>query len=69
MTSAKGWKYTPRGAALPLVLILLGVLFLLNEFAPHFSLARTWPVILILLGALLLAHSVAPLRPPRGPRV
>lgn len=57
------------GVALPIILILLGVLFLLSEFAPRLALDRTWPVILILVGAFLLARSVAPPRPPRGPDI
>lgn len=57
------------GVALPVILILLGVLFLLSEFAPRLALARTWPVILILAGALLLTRSVGPPRPPRGPGI
>ncbi|MGH9449414.1 MAG: LiaI-LiaF-like domain-containing protein [Terriglobia bacterium] len=64
---------TPRrarsGFALPIILIMLGVLFLLNEYAPRLSLARTWPAIPIIAGILLLTHSFAPLRPPRGPKV
>lgn len=57
------------GMAWPLFLILLGVLFLLNQFAPGLSIGRTWPVIVIALGVILLVRSMSPPRPPRGPSV
>lgn len=53
----------------PVILILLGVLFLLNEYIPRFGLERTWPVLLIVAGGLLLARSFGPTRPPRGPNL
>ncbi len=52
MPGAKGGKATPIG---PLMLIVLGVLFLLNNFLPyHFHLFRFWPVALIALGGWML---------------
>jgi uncharacterized membrane protein HdeD (DUF308 family) len=33
-----------------IVLIVLGVLFLLNNFIPDFRLGRLWPVVLIVIG-------------------
>ncbi len=52
MPGAKEGKATPIG---PLVLIVLGVLFLLNNFLPdHFHLFRFWPVALIALGGWML---------------
>ncbi|MGH9468794.1 MAG: LiaI-LiaF-like domain-containing protein [Terriglobia bacterium] len=53
----------------PVMLIVLGVLFLLNQYAPGWGVSRTWPVILIALGVLLVARRAAPPRPPRGPKV
>jgi len=34
----------------PILLIVLGVLFLLNNFIPDFRFSRMWPVILIVIG-------------------
>ena len=52
MPGAKEGKATPIG---PLVLIVLGVLFLLNNFLPyHFHVLRFWPLALIALGGWML---------------
>ena len=52
MPGTKGGKATPIG---PLVLIVVGVLFLLNNFLPyHFHLLRFWPLALIACGAWML---------------
>lgn len=53
----------------PVVLILLGVLFLLSEFVPGLSIARTWPVLVIIFGVYLLVRSLSPPRAPRGPNL
>jgi hypothetical protein len=37
-----------------LILIVLGLLFLANNFIPDFSFHQYWPVILIVIGAVLL---------------
>lgn len=58
-----------NGIGGPVVLILIGVLFLLDEFTPELGIGRTWPVILIAIGILLLFRSASPPRPPQGPRV
>ena len=34
----------------PIVLIVLGALFLLNNLVPGFPFSRMWPVILIVIG-------------------
>ena len=34
----------------PLVLIVVGVLFLLNNMYPQFRISKMWPVILIVIG-------------------
>jgi hypothetical protein len=44
-------------------------LFLLNQYVPTLSIARTWPIILIVLGVLWALRSFAPPRPPRGPQM
>lgn len=38
------------------ILILLGVLFLINEFVPELNFGRLWPLILIALGIGILAR-------------
>lgn len=58
-----------NGVGGPLILILIGVLFLLSEFTPGLGISRTWPVILIVVGVLLLFRSATPPRPPQGPRL
>lgn len=58
-----------RDFTLPVMLIVVGVLFLLDELAPAYRISRTWPVILLTLGVLLLVRSFRPIPPPRGPRI
>jgi uncharacterized membrane protein len=58
-----------RDVTFPVILIVLGVLFLLNEFVPNLSIDRTWPLILIALGVLLFLRSWSPPRAPRGPQI
>ncbi|MGH9326953.1 MAG: LiaI-LiaF-like domain-containing protein [Terriglobia bacterium] len=60
---------TRRKLTLPVMLIVVGVLFLLNQYAPGWGILRTWPVILIALGILLILRSFGPPRAPRGPSV
>ena len=59
----------PGDVTFPVILIVLGVLFLLNEFVPGLGIERTWPLILIALGVLLLWRAWSPPRPPRGPQI
>lgn len=40
------------------VLIVLGILFLANNYLPHFDFSNTWPLILIAIGAALILNSV-----------
>jgi LiaI-LiaF-like transmembrane region len=50
----------------PLILIVLGVLFLLsNIFPAFFSFGRMWPVILIVIGVVKIVESIQ--RKPSGP--
>lgn len=53
----------------PVLLITIGVIFLLNEFVPGWTVTRTWPALLIVFGILKLVDSARPPRPPRGPRI
>jgi LiaI-LiaF-like transmembrane region len=53
----------------PVLLITLGLMFLLDEFAPQWGFRRTWPVLLVVIGILKLIESGRPPRPPAGPRV
>jgi len=53
----------------PILLIAVGVMFLLEEFVPHWSLHKTWPVLLIVVGVLKLLDLNRPTRPPEGPRI
>jgi hypothetical protein len=62
-------EHTQRDVTFPVILIVLGVLFLLNEFVPRLGIDRTWPFILIALGVLLFLRSWSPPRAPRGPQV
>ena len=54
----------------PLILIVLGVLFLLNNMYPGtFRFGRMWPVILIVIGlSKVIEYFQAP-RPPENPDV
>ena len=40
----------------PLMLIVIGVLFLLNNLFPAFSFGKMWPVILIVIGVMKVAE-------------
>ena len=43
----------------PLILIVLGVLFLLSNILPEtFSFGRLWPVILIVIGVVKIVESI-----------
>jgi len=61
-----GQRGLPTG---PVLLIVLGVMFLLEEFVPHWGLRRTWPLLLVVFGVLKLFDSIQPPRPPTGPRI
>ncbi len=48
-----------RGAIVGgLVLVLLGLAFLAQEFVPDLDIGRFWPVILVVIGAALILSSV-----------
>ncbi|HEV2247654.1 MAG TPA: DUF5668 domain-containing protein [Terriglobia bacterium] len=42
----------------PILLVTLGILFLVGQFAPYWGVGRTWPVILIVIGFAKLLESV-----------
>ena len=53
----------------PVLLIVLGVMFLLDQFVPGWGIHKTWPALLVVIGVLKLLDSTRPPRPPEGPRV
>ncbi len=57
------------GLTMPVILIVLGVMFLMQEFVPRLGLEHTWPVLLIVIGVLKLLDINRPPRPPEGPRI
>ncbi len=59
----------PGSLTWPILLIAIGVMFLLEEFVPHWGFGKTWPVLLIVIGVLKLLDLNRPPRPPAGPRI
>lgn len=57
------------GLTFPVLLIVLGVMFLLNQLAPGWGIDKTWPALLVVIGLLMLVDVTRPPRPPEGPRV
>jgi hypothetical protein len=53
----------------PVLLIVLGIMFLLNQLVPGWGISKTWPVLLIVIGAVKLMNITRPPRPPQGPSV
>ena len=53
----------------PALLIVLGVMFLLNQVMPGWGISKTWPVLLIVIGVFKLLGMNNPPRPPAGPRI
>ena len=55
--SSQGYerKYTQRNKTAGIILILLGVLFFLNQWFPvWFTLSKMWPLLFIIIGATML---------------
>ncbi len=50
------------------MLIVLGVLFLADQFLPAWEIGKTWPLLLIVMGILRLVDFGRPPRPPTGPQ-
>ena len=60
--------YRRGGLIGPAVLIVLGVMFLLDQFAPGWGIGKTWPLLLVAIGVAKLLDVNRPPRPPEGPR-
>lgn len=61
----------PRRTGLtgPVILIVLGLMFLLDQLVPGWGIGKTWPVLLVTIGVLKLVDSFRPPRAPQGPRI
>ena len=57
------------GLTFPVLLIVVGIMFLLDQIVPGCGINRTWPALLIVIGILRLGSITRPPRPPEGPRV
>jgi hypothetical protein len=57
------------GFTIPVLLIVLGIMFLLDQTVPGWGIGKTWPVLLIVIGLLKLMDITRPPRPPLGPRI
>jgi len=44
------------GYMLGLIILLIGILFLLQNFIPAFNIGRLWPILLIVIGLLILVR-------------
>lgn len=53
----------------PVFLITLGLILLLDQLAPNWSIDKTWPVLLVAVGVAQVLDSSVPPRPPQGPRL
>jgi len=53
----------------PVLLIVLGIMFLLDQLVPGCGIGKTWPALLVVIGAIKLLDVNRPPRPPEGPRV
>jgi membrane-bound ClpP family serine protease len=53
----------------PILLILLGVMLLFDQFVPGWGIGKTWPLLLVVFGVFKLLDSRRPPRPPEGPRI
>jgi len=62
-------RHRHGGLGLPVLMIVLGVMFLLDEIVPGWGLGKTWPALLVVLGVLMLLDVNRQPRPPEGPRV
>ncbi len=53
------YEYRKRNGSLTggIVLIVLGALFLANNYLPHFDFSATWPLILVAIGVALILKS------------
>ncbi len=58
-----------RGLMFPVVLMVVGAMFMLDHLVPGWGVRKTWPVLLIVIGVFKLLDIAQPPRPPEGPRV
>ena len=65
----RGPVRTRRGLTGPIVLIVLGMMFLVGQFLPGWGIGKTWPVLLVVIGVVKLLDFNRPPQPPAGPRV
>jgi len=61
--------YRRGGLLFPVLLVVLGAMFLADQFLPGWGISRTWPVLLVVIGVLKLLDTTRSPRPPEGPRV
>jgi len=57
------------GLMFPVLLIVLGIMFLLDQLVPGWGISKTWPALLVVIGVLKLMDVTRPPRPPEGPRI
>jgi len=57
------------GLMFPVLLMVVGLMFLLDQLVPGWGINKTWPVLLVVIGVLKLVDVTRPPRPPEGPRV
>ncbi len=55
-----------RGVIWPLLLIVIGLIFLADQFIPHVDMSELWPLILIAIGVLKLIESTASMEGHQG---
>ena len=58
-----------NGLMFPVVLIVLGIMFLLDQLVPGWGFSKTWPALLVVVGVIKLVEINRPPRPPEGPKV
>ena len=58
-----------HGLMVPVVLIVVGIMFLFDQLVPGWGFSKTWPALLVVMGVIKLVEINRPPRPPEGPRV
>jgi len=54
----QGRRHDRFGLTGPIILVTIGVIFLIGQFAPGWGASKTWPVLLIVIGVTKLLESV-----------
>jgi hypothetical protein len=62
-------KRRKGGLMFPVLLIVLGIMFLLDQLVPGWGIGKTWPALLVVIGIVKLLEVTRPPRPPEGPRI